>query len=297
VSHRFAFTSLLVILGLGSTVLPALSQVVPHVLQLDSTQLEKTGAALAQEAAQLAQFQQLELALARAQLATQLAPQTYQAWAILGVLSLEAQQPQQAIVALERARSLSRNDPKALPNVLFSLGNAYFQQSNYPAAVRELQAGLALKPNTPDALFDLGNAYYKLQRFQDAIAQYSKAIAQDKQFWPAINNIGLVKYETGDIATAIRQWQSAIAIDAKASEPKLALAVALYTQGRQDQGLALAETALKLDGSYASVDFLKENLWGDRLLTDTKKMLAAPRLQATIAQIEALKRRFPQRPR
>lgn len=266
---------------------PALSQaLVPHILQLDNAQLEKTGVALAQEAAQLAQFQQLELALTRAQLATQLAPQTYQTWAVLGVLSLEAQQPRQAIAALERARTLSRNDP----SVLFSLGNAYFQQNNYPAAVQVLEAGLARKPNIPDALFDLGNAYFKLQRFQDAVAQYTKAIAQDQKLWPAINNIGLVKYETGDIAAAIRQWQAAIAIDNKASEPKLALAVALYTQGRQDQALALAEIALKLDGNYANIDFLKENLWGDRLLTDTKKLLSTPRLRATIAQLETAER-------
>ncbi|HEY9846298.1 MAG TPA: tetratricopeptide repeat protein [Candidatus Caenarcaniphilales bacterium] len=282
--HRFAFVSLLALLSLGSSIQPALSQaLVPHVLQFDNEQLKQTGLALAQEAAQLAQFQQFEPALSRARLATQFAPQAYETWAILGVLYSEVEQPGQGVAALERARALS---PKSA-SVLFSLGTAYFQQNNYQAAIRVLQEGLALKPSTPEALFDLGNAHYKLGQYQDAVAQYSKAVTLDRKFWPAINNIGLIKYEMGDVAAAMQQWQAAIALDSKAGEPRLALAVALYAQGRQAQAVALAEAALKLDSSYADVNYLKENLWGARLVADAQKMLATPRLQATIAQIEA----------
>lgn len=281
--HRFGLISSLVILGLTSAPQPALSQaLIPHVPQLSAPQLEREGLALAQEAAQLAQFQQFEPALERAQLATQLAPQSFETWTVLGALYLEAKQPDKSVVALERARSLKRQDS----TVLFSLGSAYFQRGNYPAAVQTLQAGLALKPNAPEALFDLGNTYYKMGQFKNAIVQYEKAVTQDRKFWPAINNIGLVRYEDRDVKSAVQQWQAAIAIDSKASEPKLALAVALYTSGQQVQGLTLAETALKLDGRYADLNFLKENLWGDRLLTDTKKVLATPRIQATIAQLD-----------
>lgn len=282
--HRFGLISLLVIFGLGSTLQPAFGQaLIPHVPQLSGPQLEREGLSLAQEAAQLAQFQQFELALARAQLATQLAPQAYETWTVLGALYLEMKQPGKSVTALERARSLEKQNP----TILFSLGSAYFQQGNYLAAARTLQTGLALKPNAPEALFDLGNTYYKMGQFKDAIVQYDKAVTQDRKFWPAINNIGLVQYEAKNVKAAVQKWQAAIAIDNKASEPKLALAVALYAGGQQTQGLTLAETALKLDGRYADLNFLKENLWGDRLLTDTKKVLATPRIQAAIAQLDA----------
>ena len=131
----------------------------------------------------------------------------------------------------------------------------------------------------------LGNASLDVEAvLNEAIAQYEKAVAQDKQFWPAINNIGLIRYETGDVAEAIQRWQSAIAIDKKAAEPRLALAVALYSKGDREQGLTLGELAIQTDSRYSDLKYLKENLWGDRLLADTKKFLETPRIKATIAQ-------------
>jgi tetratricopeptide (TPR) repeat protein len=114
-------------------------------------------------------------------------------------------------------------------------------------------------------------------------------VALDKNFWPAINNIGLIKYETGDADAAIRHWRSAVSVDAKAAEPLLATAVALYAKGDREQGIALGEAAIKLDSRYSDLKFLKENLWGERLLADTKKLLATPRIQATIAQAQERK--------
>ncbi|HEY9862122.1 MAG TPA: tetratricopeptide repeat protein, partial [Candidatus Obscuribacterales bacterium] len=107
---------------------------------------------------------------------------------------------------------------------------------------------------------------------------------QEPKFWPAVNNIGLIRYEQGSVDAAIKQWRAAVAIDAKAAEPQLALAVALYNKGDREQGLVLGEKAIDLDSRYADMKFLKENLWGDRLLTDAKKLLDTPRIQATLAR-------------
>lgn len=279
VPNRIPLISLLVFCGLWGVSGPVLGQaLVPHTLQLDSTQLEQQGLSLAQEAAQLAQFQQYELALPRARLATELAPKSYQSWFLLGGLYLQTNKFDQAMAALQHARSLAPKNP----SVLFALGSANFQQQKYTAAIDNLQAGLKLKPNDPEALFDLGNAYYKLRQLPDAIAQYNKAIAQDKQFWAPINNIGLLKYEQGDVDAALRQWQTASKIaKQQAAEPQLAMAVALYAKGERERGLAMGEAALKLDPRYGDLDFLKQNLWGDRLLTDTKKLLETPRIQAS----------------
>jgi tetratricopeptide (TPR) repeat protein len=126
-----------------------------------------------------------------------------------------------------------------------------------------------------------------LKAYPKAIAQYEKAVAQEKKFWPAINNIGLVKYEQGDIRGALEKWQAAIAIDNEAAEPQLAAAVAMYAQGEQEKALALGEAAIRIDSRYADLDFLKENLWGERLLTETQKFLANPKIQASIAQSQA----------
>jgi hypothetical protein len=71
------------------------------------------------------------------------------------------------------------------------------------------------------------------------------------------------------------------------------MAVALYSKGDRDQGLALGEAAIQIDSRYSDLKFLKENLWGTRLLADTKKFLETPRIRASIAQ--AQDREVPQR--
>lgn len=281
--NRKSLFSLLILLGCGGAAQPVLGQaLVPHTIQLDPTKIERQGLSLAQEAAQLAQFQQYELALPRARLATQLAPKSPEVWSLLGGLYLQANDIDKGIVALKQAQTL---DPKNAA-VLFGLGSAYFQQGKYTTAIDYLKSGLTIKPNVPGALFDLGNAYLMLRQYSEAIAQYEKAVAQDKEFWPAINNIGLIKYEQGDVNEAVKRWRAAVAIDKKAAEPQLAMAVALYTKGDRQQGLALGETAIKTDSRYSDLKFLKDNLWGERLLADTRKFLETPQMKATIAQAQ-----------
>ena len=281
-------TSLIVLallLGGWGMAKPASGQaLVPHLPTLDFEKLEQQGIGLVQEANQLAQFQQYEPALARARLATQLAPQLPEAWTIMGGLYLQANNLDQAIPALQRAQALDGKNSA----VLFALGSAHFQKTKYAESVTYLLAGLQIKPNTPAALFDLGNAYLMLKKLPDAIASYEKAFAQDKAFWPAINNIALIKYENGEIDEAIKLWRTAFALDAKAAEPKLAAAVALYTKGDQVTAIALGESAIRIDSRYAELKFLKDNLWGEKLLSDTQKFLAVPKIQAVLANAKPL---------
>ncbi len=281
---RISFLSALTILSVWTVAHPAFGQaLVPHTVQLDPKKLEQQGIGLVQEATQLAQFQQFDLALSRARLATQLAPKLPEAWAVLGGLYLQADQVDPGINALKRAQTL---DPRNAA-ILFALGTANFQKMNYQQSIDYIQSGLKLKPNVPGALFDLGNAYLMLKQNREAIASYEKAYAQDKDYWPAINNVALVKYEQGEIDEAIRLWRSSVKIDPKAAEPKLAAAVALYSKGDREQGLTLGEAAIRLDSRYGDLKFLKENLWGEKLLAATQKFLSVPRIQATIIQAQA----------
>jgi tetratricopeptide (TPR) repeat protein len=277
---------------LGMPRLASGQALVPHVLRLDPTKLEQQGLSLAQEAVQLAQFQQYELALQRVRLATQLAPKSPEVWSLLGGLYLQTNEIDNGITALQKAQSLDNKNSA----VLFALGSAYRQKGKYSQAVEYIKAGLQIKPNVPGALFDLGNTYLMMGKPSDAIVQYEKAIAQEKNYWPAINNIGLIKYESGRIDEAIQYWKTASAIDEKAAEPRLATAVALYMKGDQQQALALAEAAIKLDNSYADLKVLKENLWGDRLLADAKKLLETPQIQAAITQAQGRSSPAQQRP-
>ncbi|WP_373690632.1 tetratricopeptide repeat protein [Desmonostoc muscorum] len=258
-------------------------------IKIDPVAAEKRGLSLSQEAAQLAIFNQFELAFPRARLASRLAPRNDKVWFMLGVLQLETKNYDAAIASLNRARTInSRN-----AHVLLELGLANFIQKKYQAAIEHYQASLKLKPDDLSGLLELGNTYYMIGRLPDAIAQYNKAVAQNPTFWPAIRNIGLIKYEQGKLEEAIQQWQTAVSLEKsnsyysfnierlydsareykRAKTQLLALAVALYTKGDREQGLTLGKQAVSIDKRYGNIEFLKENLWGDRLLKDTQKFL------------------------
>ncbi|MFP4132981.1 MAG: tetratricopeptide repeat protein [Halothece sp.] len=278
--------SLLACTGMwGLAIPPAYSQaLLPHTLEPNFENLEQQGIRLAQDAAQLVRFQQYEAALARAKVATQLAPEVYEPWFILGSLQARNENTDRAIVALEKAHEIAPTEAR----VLFTLGSAYFRQGDYQQAVEELEAGLDIEPNAPEALFDLGNAYLKLDDYDSAIAKYEKAHNLESGFWPAINNIGLIRYEQGDLEEAIEHWETAVKIaEAEdSSEPKLAIAVARYEQGNQEQAQALAEEALQQDERYGNLDFLEENLWGEKLLTDTADFFLSPPMEATLTRLQ-----------
>lgn len=286
---RIALLFTILLLNSGITRQPAIAQLVPHLPSLDQKQLEQEGNELLGEAIQLAQLQQFDLAIARAKLAAQLIPKNPDAWSVLGGLYLQDEKPDDSIKALKKAQTLvPKEAPKeAQAPIWFRLGSAYFQKKDYVRSVESLQTGLKLKPNVPGALFDLGNAYLMLKRPKDAIATYEKAYAQDKKFWYPLNNIGLIHYETGRKGDAIKLWQQSFDIDEKAAEPALAFAVALYHRGDQEQGLRMGETAIKIDNRYSEIKFLRDNLWGDRLIADTQKFLELPRIRAAITAAKA----------
>ncbi|MDX1977105.1 MAG: tetratricopeptide repeat protein [Pseudanabaenaceae cyanobacterium bins.68] len=275
---------------------PLYSQsLIPHTLNLDFSNLEKQGLSLARDAAQLAQFQQYDLALSRARLAVELSPQAYQTQAVLGSIYLRTEKYAEAIAALTKANELKADNP----GVLFALGAAYLRQGKFEPAVQTLKQGLALSPKENTAIFDLGNAYFQLKRYDMAIAEYQKILAADQTFWAATNNIGLIEYERGNTSLAMQQWQKAVDVatsleDRGVAEPKLAIAVVTYRQGNQAQGLQLGKESLNADPRYGKLEFLKENLWGDKLLGEARQVLQDPVLREIVeasVQVNARPRR------
>lgn len=78
---------------------------------------------------------------------------------------------------------------------------------------------------------------------------------------------------------AIENFQSAIKQDEELTESKLALATALYTKGEINRATELAQTALISNQKYADVQFLQENLWGEKMIGDAQKLLSSIELE------------------
>ncbi len=267
--------------------------VVPHTPPIEPEQLEQQGLLLAQEASQLAQIQQFELALPRAQLASQLANDTPQVWLLLGRLYLQLGDLQPSVVSLEKARSLDPEDPAAL----FDLGTVYFQLEEYQRSVDYIELGLDTSPGVAGAWFDLANAYYKLDQYDQAIDRYKEAVDLESEFWPAVNNIGLVLYEQGRVEKAIDRWEDAVKLtEREEAEPQMAIAVARFAQGEEEEAVEQAIAALSIDPRYADLEFLEENLWGPQLLSQTETFLALPAVRESLQKIRVRRETAPELP-
>jgi len=283
VPKRIAIISILAVLGLCSSSLPSLGQsLLPYTLQVDTQDLEAQGLKLAQDAVRLIRFGRAELAVPRAELASQLAPRRFQTWLILGTLYAQQRKFDEAITALQQAKSLAPEESA----VHFALGSARFQKTDYLGAIADLQTGLQIKPDAKDAWFDLGNAYLVLKQFSEATNAYDRAVAIDEKFWPALTNIGLVFYEQGRIPEAIAKWQASVVLEPQAAEPKLAIAIATFALGEREKAITLGTEALRQDLRYAELEFLRQNLWGEKLIATSKEFLELPQVQTAITQIQ-----------
>jgi tetratricopeptide (TPR) repeat protein len=153
-------------------------------------------------------------------------------------------------------------------------GNVRNDLGDKQGAIDDYTLAIKINPNLAQAYTSRGFVYHQKENYTAALSDYNQAVAEDANSLAAVNNIGLIKYEQGDKETAIKQWQKAMKIDNKSAEPILALAVALYTKGEEEEAYQLALTALKLDKNFADVNFLKKNLWGDKIIRDAKKLLS-----------------------
>jgi tetratricopeptide (TPR) repeat protein len=301
VNYRLPLTAALATLSYGFAlfnVIPSVNAqaLIPHTIKLNFGNVEAQALALARDAAQLAQFQQYELALSRALLAVQLLPQSYQTQAVLGSIYLRTEEYPKAIASFSNALNLKKDNA----SIFFSLGAAYLRNNNYQLAIDKIKQGLVLAPKSPTAFFDLGNAYFLLKRYDEAISEYNNVLKLENKFWAATNNIGLVEYERGNVDTAIKKWEEAIrqgeTIEDRAAEARLALGTAFYIKGDRSKGIEMAEEALKIDVRYGKLAFLKENLWGDKLLADAKTILATPTLKMLVEQSNIPLTKTPARP-
>jgi Flp pilus assembly protein TadD len=67
------------------------------------------------------------------------------------------------------------------PNIIDSLGWAYYKIGQHGKAVKIIKASLKFAPLNPTINYHLGEIYYSLGRFLEAKYQFEKAISYDKE--------------------------------------------------------------------------------------------------------------------
>ncbi len=268
----------------GLMPLPA-SALVPYVYVPSSKELTEAGLGIAGAAAGLLQMGQAEEARRLAELAVQVLPSDPRAWLVLAEAQLRSDKPDAAAAALSRAKQLNPSNP----GVWFAEGALNLRKGRAEEAQRLIREGLRLDGNNAAAYFDLGNAQIQLGDLATALGSFEKASGLRRNFWEAVNNQAIVLYELGQSNEAVNRWRKALELSPGAAEPTLALATALYTQGRTSaETVGMAVQALAKEPDYALDKYQKDQLWGERLRRDTQAMFRDERLRTAVDRAQGL---------
>ncbi|MCF8134727.1 MAG: tetratricopeptide repeat protein, partial [Synechococcus lacustris] len=231
----------------------------------------------------LLQMGQVDEGRKLARLAVQVLPNDPRAWLVLAEAELRSsrkgEKNNKAYEALARAKQLDPNNP----GVWFAEGSLNLRNNKPEEAQKLLREGLRLDPNNPGAYFDLGNAQIQLKELNPALASFEKAAGLRKGFWEAVNNQAIVLFEQGRTAEAVGRWRKALEISSDAAEPSLALAAALYSEGKTSTDtITLATQALVKEPDYVLDAYQKDQLWGAKLRQATQVLFRDERLRGSV---------------
>lgn len=286
-SHRWwpPLPALPLALLLGLAPIPPARALVPYVYLPQEQELEGAGMGIAQAAGRLLQLGQAEDAARLAALTVQLLPDDARGWVLLAEAQLRSEQPLEAGRSLARAKQLA----PANAGIWFAEGALALRAGKPSEAVGLLLQGLRLEQKNAGAWFDLGNARLLLNDPKAALVAYERAARLRRDFWEAINNQALVLYEAGRNGQAIELWRRVISLRPEAAEPNLALAAGLHAADprNRQEALKLAEKALAEDPNYVLDSYQKEQLWGEKLRSSTRQLLALPELRSAVERAKA----------
>jgi type IV pilus assembly protein PilF len=155
----------------------------------------------------------------------------------MGVSYLGEKNITSALVELVEAEKLTPDDPE----VLNSLGWAYFQKDKFDLAEQKFLKAISLKPNYSLARYNLGLTYMAMKRWEDAIQQF-KLVADDI-FSPgqlaATVMMGRVYNEEGDHGKALEIFRSLVARNPGNTAARFNLGRTYHALGKTD--LAIEE--------------------------------------------------------
>lgn len=141
-------------------------------------------------------------ALDEARRATEIAPESAEAWAYLGRAYDWNGRFDEALAAAEKAAQL---DPEIADAQSF-LGEIYADLRMYPEAVRAAEKAVRLDPSNAEAHRNLGYVYADMSRNAEALAEFQKAHELQPRFVHRLTSLAAhYLYNLDDEATA-REW-------------------------------------------------------------------------------------------
>ena len=126
------------------------------------------------------------------------------------------------------------------------LGKAYGQRQQWPEAIAEFQAMLAITPGNPTARYLLAETYFSANDMDNAVRQYQQYIETEWNDAEALNNLGVALASTNRLDEAIVTFFRAVEINLQNGPAERNLGQALYLAQRTDEALVHARRAVAI---------------------------------------------------
>jgi cytochrome c-type biogenesis protein CcmH/NrfG len=124
-----------------------------------------------------------------------------------------APNPAEVAAKIQALKDIVQKDPKNL-SAWAELGNIYFDANQPQESIDAYSKYLAIKPDNPDVRTDMGIMYRKLGDFDRAIKEFRTAAQNDPKHVNSLYNIGLVLlHDKQDIKGAIKAWEDYLKVD------------------------------------------------------------------------------------
>ncbi len=200
---------------------------------------------------------------------------------LLGVLAMQARQPDVAIAQIQRAIALEPNQAAFhanLGDVLrtvgrsaeaktcfaraialddrqvaahYNLGLLHQSENNLPAAIASFSKAVELMPDLAPAHNELGNLYRDQGDRQLALEHFRRAIKANPQLADAHNDLGNLLQDLGQLPEAIESFQRALALNPALAAAHYNLGNALRATGELERAEASYRGALRVAPSMA----------------------------------------------
>lgn len=148
-----------------------------------------------------------------------------------------------------RALEVTENNDVAHRN----LGVAYASDTNYPAAMSEYRAALAINPHDPSIWIDMGQMEDKRGHLAEAEHDYREALRCDPDCLTARSDLGRVLLLTGRPREAAAEYEHVLRVNPDAESARNNYGAALLVLGRTDDALRQFELALPIHPDKAQI--------------------------------------------
>jgi len=153
---------------------------------------------------------------------------------------------EKAVAAAQKAAGLKAS----LPEVHFSLGNAYIKTGKTAQAIAELKRGIELAPNSEEGYIRLGGAYLDSGQLDAAINAYKKAIGINPYYWGSHMDLGDAYFSQGDNSKALAEFQRVTELEPDNAEGWNDVAIAYNRLGQYEQCIPAFQKSIDLHPAW-----------------------------------------------